>query len=168
MIIQFISAFLITLQLIDGVMIWHRLLTGGKKSKIGVYFSFFVWNISIIFFFFSGTPFYNTILHIINSAFSYHSLSKIRVLKILDAEQIEDSEHGFYEISEINQKIPEQFRIDTSDYKSCRLFLITIEDSGPFGLTRVKREIKMPVYSKNGNYDDLPELIIGQKMNIFL
>jgi hypothetical protein len=156
-IISAITAGLTILQLFDLSFSLTGLIIGKRKRKALIYFSFFVWHLSLVFFsieFLIGTGEYwwIPIIQIINSAFSLNDLGNVKVVKIVN---VEDSEKELDEIISI-----------LGGEKKGKVLRFTFQESSYFGLKKELKIADLNTYEEDGDYEKVKKYLKGHEFDI--
>ena len=84
-----------------------------KKTRRSVQFSFIVWHLSLVMFAINGTSLWISLLHVINCAFIFYSLNKVRVVTIIGiGEEIKDYMDPYLDSQSIDSRLSELLAAD--------------------------------------------------------
>jgi hypothetical protein len=141
---------------------------GYGLSKLSIYSSFFIWHLSAIFFYIDDFSWVIVILQLINAAFSYNSLSRLRVVEILEVGSEVDPSTIDYDIEDnkINVVVNEMGSDGTLLYK--RVFEMTFQESRFFGIAKQSKVLKVPVSLEDATIEDLRRVLVGVKFDVIV
>jgi hypothetical protein len=157
--IQAICSILTIFQVIDVAM---AILT--KKTRRKIQFSFVVWHLSLVMFAFNDTSLWISILHVINCAFIFSSLNKVRVVTIIGiGEEIKDYMDPYLEGIE---KILGHSISNPSAGETLKVFKLTLLEKKFFGLSKETKEMEIPVSLKEEDEISFRKQIVGHTFDI--
>jgi hypothetical protein len=139
-----------------------------KLNRWSIYSSFFIWHISAIFFYIDGFSWFIVILQLMNAAFSYNSLSRLKVVEILEVgSEVDPSTiDNCIEDNSINMVISEMESDDVLIDK--KVFEMIFQESRFFGIEKQSKVLKVPVSLKGGTIEDFRRVIVGVKFDVIV
>ena len=156
--IQSICTILIIFQVIDVVL---SILT--KQTRRKIQFSFVVWHLSLVMFALNGSSLWISLLHVINCAFIFSSLNKVKVVTIVGiSDKLEESRDPYLE--ELTKAISESI----SNYSSepVKVFNFTLLEKKFFGLSKETKQMEIPVALKGEDEIAFRKQVIGHTFDI--
>lgn len=157
--IQAICSILTIFQVIDVVL---AILT--KQTRRKVQFSFVVWHLSLVMFALNGTSLWISLLHVINCAFIFYSLNKVKVVTIVGiSDKVEGSQDPY--IEEITKVISESIS-NRSVGETIKVFKLTLLEKKFFGLSKETKEMEIPVSLKEEDEISFRKQIVGHTFDI--
>ena len=157
--IQAICSILTIFQVIDVVL---TILT--KQSRRKIQFSFVVWHLSLVMFALNGSSLWISLLHVINCAFIFSSLNKVRVVTIIGiGEEIKDYVDPYLEGIE---KMLGHSISNPSAGETLKVFKLTLLEKKFFGLSKETKEMEIPVSLKEEDEISFRKQIVGHTFDI--
>ena len=135
-----------------------------KKTSRRVQFSFVVWHLSLVMFALNGTSLWISILHIINCAFIFSVLNKVKVVTIVGiSDKVEESQDPYLE--ELTKAISESIS-NRSAGETIKVFKLTLLEKKFFGLSKETKEMEIPVSLKEEDEISFRKQIVGHTFDI--
>ena len=135
-----------------------------KKTSRRVQFSFVVWHLSLVMFALNGTSLWISILHIINCAFIFSVLNKVKVVTIVGiSDKVEESQDPYLE--ELTKAISESIS-NRSAGETIKVFKLTLLEKKFFGLSKETKEMEIPVALKEEDEISFRKQIVGHTFDI--
>jgi hypothetical protein len=157
--IQAICSILTIFQVIDVVL---TILT--KQSRRKIQFSFVVWHLSLVMFALNGTSLWISLLHVINCAFIFSSLNKVKVVTIVGiSDKLEESRDPYLE--DLTKAISESIS-NRSAGETLKVFKLTLLEKKFFGLSKETKELEIPVSLKEEDEISFRKQIVGHTFDI--
>jgi hypothetical protein len=141
---------------------------GYGLTKLSIYSSFFIWHLSAIFFYIDDFSWFIVILQLINAAFSYNSLSRLRVIEVLEVGSEVDHSTIDNPIEDNSINIIVREMESDSTLVDKRVFEMTFQESRVFGIKKQSKVLKVPVSLNGGTIEDFRRVLVGVKFDVIV
>jgi hypothetical protein len=155
-----IYSILVALQLSDVIV---SILT--KKTKRTVYFSFFVWHLSLIVGVINGISIWISLLQVLNCAFIFSNFRKVKVVTIIGiGDEIKDTSDLY--LAGIERILGDS--ISNQSGETLKVFKLTLLEKKFFGLTKETKEMEIPVKLREEDVISFRKQIIGHTFDVVI